>query len=57
MLAATRSIVLAKRYSPGYSAHSAVRDNLRHASISTTSIYVHTDDVKQERQFGQAFTD
>lgn len=34
---------------------SAVRDNLRHASISTTSIYLHTDDVKRARQFGQAF--
>ena len=34
---------------------SAVRDNLRHASISTTSVYLHTDDVKQARQFGQAF--
>ncbi|WP_043947506.1 site-specific integrase [Ralstonia solanacearum] len=36
---------------------SAVRDNLRHASIATTSIYLHTDDVKRARQFGQAFTD
>jgi site-specific recombinase XerD len=36
---------------------SAVRDNLRHASISTTSIYLHTDDVKRARQFRQAFTD
>ncbi|WP_455285801.1 phage integrase family protein [Cupriavidus necator] len=35
---------------------SAVRDNLRHASISTTSIYLHTDDVKRARQFGQAFS-
>jgi site-specific recombinase XerD len=35
---------------------SAVRDNLRHASISTTSIYLHTDDVKRARQFGKAFT-
>ncbi|MGF6482954.1 phage integrase family protein [Paraburkholderia sp. JPY419] len=35
---------------------SAVRDNLRHASISTTSIYLHTDDVKRARQFGEAFT-
>lgn len=34
---------------------SAVRDNLRHASISTTSIYLHADDVKRVRQFGQAF--
>ena len=36
---------------------SAVRDNLRHASISTTSIYLHADDVKRARQFAQAFTD
>ncbi|WP_430233541.1 phage integrase family protein [Paraburkholderia tropica] len=35
---------------------SAVRDNLRHASISTTSIYLHADDVKRARQFGEAFT-
>lgn len=35
---------------------SAVRDNLRHASISTTSIYLHADDVKRARKFGQAFT-
>mgnify|MGYP001265016168 CR=1 FL=1 len=35
---------------------SAVRDNLRHSSISTTSIYLHTDDVKCARQFGEAFT-
>jgi site-specific recombinase XerD len=32
-----------------------VRDNLRHASISTTSIYLHTDDVKRAKQIGQAF--
>jgi site-specific recombinase XerD len=36
---------------------SAVRDKLRHASISTTSIYLHADDVKRARQFAQAFTD
>ncbi|MCY1349309.1 Tyrosine recombinase XerC [compost metagenome] len=35
---------------------SAVRDNLRHASISTTSIYLNSDDVKRARQFGWAFT-
>ncbi|MBN3827867.1 tyrosine-type recombinase/integrase [Burkholderia sp. Ac-20384] len=35
---------------------SAVRDNLRHASIAITSIYLHTDDVKRARQFRQAFT-
>jgi hypothetical protein len=27
-----------------------VRDNLRHASISTTSIYLHSDEVKQIRE-------
>jgi site-specific recombinase XerD len=33
-----------------------VRDNLRHASIATTSIYLHGDDVKRARQMGAAFT-
>lgn len=32
-----------------------VRDNLRHASISTTSVYLHTDRVKRARQLGAAF--
>ncbi|MDS0793330.1 site-specific integrase [Burkholderia pseudomultivorans] len=32
-----------------------VRDNLRHASISTTSIYLHGDDVKRARQLSNAF--
>lgn len=32
-----------------------VRDNLRHASVSTTSIYLHGDDVKRARQIGTAF--
>ncbi len=32
-----------------------VRDNLRHASISTTSVYLHGDDVKRARQMGTAF--
>ncbi|TAM14358.1 MAG: hypothetical protein EPN65_21215 [Pandoraea sp.] len=32
-----------------------VRDNLRHASIATTSIYLHSDDVKRARQLGQVF--
>jgi len=32
-----------------------VRDNLRHASISTTSIYLHGDDVKRARQLSGAF--
>jgi site-specific recombinase XerD len=29
-----------------------VRDNLRHASVATTSIYLHTDEVKRARQIG-----
>ncbi|WP_143343584.1 site-specific integrase, partial [Delftia sp. K82] len=32
-----------------------VRDNLRHASISTTSIYLHGDEVKRAREMGEAF--
>ncbi len=28
----------------------AVRDNLRHASLSTTSMYLHSGDVKRARQ-------
>jgi site-specific recombinase XerD len=28
----------------------SVRDNLRHASLSTTSIYLHGDEVKRARQ-------
>jgi site-specific recombinase XerD len=32
-----------------------VRDNLRHASVSTTSVYLHTDQVKRARQMGEAF--
>ncbi|WP_322027125.1 site-specific integrase [Burkholderia sp. BCC1977] len=32
-----------------------VRDNLRHASISTTSTYLHGDGVKRARQFDQVF--
>jgi integrase len=32
-----------------------VRDNLRHASISTTSIYLHSDDVKRARQLNDVF--
>lgn len=32
-----------------------VRDNLRHASIATTSIYLHSDEVKRARQIGVAF--
>ncbi|WP_322059733.1 site-specific integrase [Paraburkholderia sp. J63] len=33
-----------------------VRDNLRHASVSTTSIYLHSDEVKRARQLAEAFT-
>lgn len=32
-----------------------VRDNLRHASVSTTSVYLHSDEVKRARQIGEAF--
>lgn len=32
-----------------------VRDNLRHASISTTSTYLHSDEVRRGRQFDEAF--
>jgi len=32
-----------------------VRDNLRHASLSTTSIYLHTDKEKRARQLRTAF--
>ncbi|WP_426400206.1 phage integrase family protein [Ralstonia sp. R-29] len=32
-----------------------VRDNLRHASISTTSIYLHGDDMKRATQIANAF--
>ncbi|MFC4706289.1 site-specific integrase [Paraburkholderia caffeinitolerans] len=33
-----------------------VRDNLRHASVSTTSIYLHSDEIKRARQIAEAFT-
>ena len=32
-----------------------VRDNLRHASIATTSVYLHSDEAKRARQIGAAF--
>lgn len=32
-----------------------VRDNLRHASLSTTSMYLHSDDVCRAKQIGGAF--
>lgn len=33
----------------------AVRDNLRHASINTTSLYLHSDDARRASQVGAAF--
>ena len=33
-----------------------VRDNLRHASISTTSTYLHGDDTKRARESAAAFS-
>ncbi len=33
----------------------SVRDNLRHASVATTSIYLQSDEVKRARQINQAF--
>ena len=33
-----------------------VRDNLRHASISTTSIYLHSDEVARAKQLSSAFS-
>ncbi|MDB5781075.1 MAG: integrase family protein [Caballeronia mineralivorans] len=33
----------------------SVRDNLRHASIVTTSVYLHSDEIKRARQIGAAF--
>lgn len=32
-----------------------VRDNLRHASIATTSMYLHGDDILRAREINQAF--
>ncbi|QHB54715.1 tyrosine-type recombinase/integrase [Ralstonia solanacearum] len=32
-----------------------VRDNLRHASVSTTLIYLHSDEAKRARQLGDVF--
>lgn len=32
-----------------------VRDNLRHASIQTTSTYLHADEVLRSRQINEAF--
>jgi site-specific recombinase XerD len=33
-----------------------VRDNLRHASVSTTSVYLHTDQSRRARQMRDAFS-
>lgn len=33
----------------------AVRDNLRHASINTTSVYLHSDDTRRASQVDEAF--
>jgi site-specific recombinase XerD len=33
----------------------AVRDNLRHASIATTSMYLHGDEIQRAKQMNQAF--
>lgn len=33
----------------------SVRDNLRHASVATTSAYLHSDDVKRAQQLRKAF--
>lgn len=32
-----------------------VRNNLRHASIATTSTYLHGDDTKRAREMAEAF--
>lgn len=32
-----------------------VRDNLRHASIAATSLYLHGDEMRRARQLDQAF--
>jgi site-specific recombinase XerD len=33
-----------------------VRDNLRHSSLATTSMYLHSDDVKRARQMASVFS-
>jgi hypothetical protein len=32
-----------------------MRDNLRHAFIATTSVYLHSDEIERARQIGAAF--
>lgn len=39
----------------GGAALTTVRDNLRHASVSTTSTYLHTDDTSRARQLASVF--
>lgn len=34
----------------------SVRDNLRHASVQTTSVYLHADEVSRARQLEDAFS-
>ncbi|KFX64536.1 integrase [Paraburkholderia fungorum] len=34
-----------------------VRDNLRHSSIATTSIYLHSAEVRRAQQIRNAFAD
>jgi site-specific recombinase XerD len=34
----------------------SVRDNLRHSSLATTSLYLHFDDVKRVRQMATVFS-
>jgi len=41
---------------PG-AALTTVRDNLRHASIATTSGYLHTDEARRAEEMGAAFGD
>ena len=33
-----------------------VRDNLRHASLATTSMYLHSDDIKRASQMATVFS-
>ncbi|MBN3829738.1 hypothetical protein G3O00_40095 [Burkholderia sp. Ac-20384] len=38
-----------------YAEMTTVRDNLRHASIAATYIYLQSDEIKRARQMDQAF--
>jgi integrase len=54
--AASRESALDATYALARGAElTAVRDNLRHASISTTSVYLHSDEVKRAKQIREAF--